>query len=191
MATGLLNRLFTITEYHAMIDNGILTENDRVELIKGEIVYMSPIGRRHAAQVKRIAEVLYRYLLGRVTIGVQDPVELDNHSEPLPDISLLQRRGDFYQSAHPQPEDILLLVEVADTTAETDKAVEITLYAENNIVEVWLVDINAQSVEVYREPSGNGYQRIQRLQRGQTLSILALPDIEMTVDEVLGEGMLT
>lgn len=186
MTTGLLKRLFTIKEYHAIMENGILTENDRVELIKGEIVYMSPIGRRHAAQVKRIVELLYRYLLGRVTIGVQDPIELDNNSEPLPDISLLQRRGDFYESKHPQPEDILLLVEVADTTAETDQAVKIPLYAENNIAEVWLVDINAQSVEVYREPSGNGYQSIQRLQRGETLSILALPDIEMSVDEVLG-----
>lgn len=111
---------------------------------------------------------------------------MDDRSEPEPDISLLRRRDDFYESGHPQSEDILLIVEVADATAETDRTIKIPLYAEDNIVEVWLVDINEQCVVVYREPSPSGYQNIQRFQRGQVLSILAFPDIEIAVDNVLG-----
>jgi Uma2 family endonuclease len=186
MTTGLLKRLFTVQEYNRMIESGILTENDRVELLRGEIVHMSPIGRRHAAHVKRLSELLFLRLAQRATVGVQDPVELDNLSEPQPDISVLQRREDFYESGHPQPGDILLLIEVADTTVETDRSVKIALYAEDNIIEVWLVDINEQCVEVYRNPSADGYQNIQKYQRGQTLSIQALPQVEITVNEVLG-----
>jgi len=186
MTTQLIKRLFTVKEYHHMIEAGILTKDDKVELIRGEIVQMAAVGRRHTSHVKRLTELFYIRLLSRVTIGVQDPVELDDHSEPEPDISLLRRRDDFYESGHPQSEDILLIVEVADATAETDRNIKIPLYAEDNIVEVWLVDINEQCVVVYREPSFSGYQNIQRFQRGQTLSILAFPDIEIAVDNVLG-----
>ncbi len=186
MTTQLIKRLFTVKEYHQMIESGILTKDDRVELIRGEIVQMAAVGRRHTSHVKRLTELFYISLLSRVTIGVQDPVELDDRSEPEPDISLLRRRDDFYELGHPQSEDILLIVEVADTTAETDRNIKIPLYAEAGIAEVWLVDINEQCVVVYREPSQSGYQNIQRFQRGQTLFILAFPDIEIPVDAVLG-----
>lgn len=186
MTTQLIKRLFTVKEYHQMIEAGILTKDDKVELIRGEIVQMAAVGRRHTSHVKRLTELFYIRLLSRVTIGVQDPVELDDRSEPQPDISLLRRRDDFYELGHPQSEDILLIVEVADTTAETDRNIKIPLYAEDNIVEVWLVDINEQCVVVYREPSPSGYQNIQRFQRGQTLSILAFPDLEIAVVDVLG-----
>lgn len=186
ITTQLIKRLFTVKEYHQMIEAGILTKDDKVELIRGEIVQMPAVGRRHTSHVKRLTELFYIRLLSRVTIGVQDPVELDDRSAPEPDISLLRRRDDFYESGHPHSEDILLIVEVADATAETDRNIKIPLYAEDNIVEVWLVDINEQCVVVYREPSPSGYQNIQRFQRGQTLSILAFPDIEIAVDNVLG-----
>ncbi|WP_333402910.1 Uma2 family endonuclease [Microcoleus sp. MON1_C1] len=186
MTTQLIKRLFTVKEYHHMIEAGILTKDDKVELIRGEIVQMAAVGRRHTSHVKRLTELFYTRLLSRVTIGVQDPVELDDYSEPEPDISLLRRRDDFYESGHPQSEDILLIVEVADATAETDRSIKIPLYAENNIVEVWLVDINEQCVVVDREPSPSGYQNIHRFQRGQTLSILAFPNIQIAVDNVLG-----
>ncbi|MEG4964576.1 Uma2 family endonuclease, partial [Microcoleus sp. K4-C2] len=114
MTTQLIKRLFTVKEYHHMIEAGILTKDDKVELIRGEIVQMAAVGRRHTSHVKRLTELFYIRLLSRVTIGVQDPVELDDHSEPEPDISLLRRRDDFYESGHPQSEDILLIVEVAD-----------------------------------------------------------------------------
>src|SRR5574339_629862 len=116
MTTGLLKRLFTVKEYNRMVEAGILTEDDRVELIRGEIVYMSPIGRRHAAHVNRLNELLIFRLAQRATVGVQNPVELDDLSEPQPDISVLRRRDDFYESGHPQQQDILLLIEIADTT---------------------------------------------------------------------------
>jgi Uma2 family endonuclease len=170
-----------------MVESGILYENDRVELIQGEIVEMSPIGTRHAACVKRLNRLFNRKLGDSVLIGVQDPVKLDDTSEPQPDVVLLQPREDCYESAPPQASDIFLLIEVADTTVQYDQEVKIPLYAEDNIVEVWLVDINGQCVEVYREPTSDGYQNVQKFERGQTLSILVFPEVTITVNEVLGE----
>jgi len=186
MSLQLLRRKFTVKQYHQMIEAEILTEDDRVELIRGEIVEMTPINRRHSAHVNRLNELFVLRLAQLVTVGVQNPVELNDNSEPQPDISLLRRKADFYESGHPQPQDILLLIEVADTTVESDRQIKIPLYAENGIIEVWLVDINEQCIEVYREPSPNGYQNIQRFVRGQNLSILAFPETIISVDEVLG-----
>ncbi len=186
MPVELLRRKFTVKQYHQMAQAGILTEDDRVELIRGEIVEMSAVGRRHAACVNRLNALFYQRLAEVVIVGVQNPVELDDNSEPQPDLALLQPRPDFYEAGHPQSEDILLLVEVADTTVESDRDVKIPLYAENGITEVWLVDINAQCLEVYRQPSDNGYLNIQNYYRGQTVFVQAFPNVSFTVDEVLG-----
>ena len=186
MSVELLRRKFTLEEYHQMAASGILTEDDRVELIRGEIVEMSPIGRFHAACVRRLIRLFSQRLGDRALVDAQDPVELEDNSEPQPDLTLLQLRDDFYAGGHPQSEDIFLLVEVADTTVETDRQVKIPLYAEYNIREVWLVDIKKECLEVYRQPSPNGYQEIQKYQRGQTVSVQAFPDVIFTVDEVLG-----
>ena len=169
-----------------MAKSGILTEEDRVELIRGEIVEMSPIGRRRAACVRRLVKLFSEKLSQRAIVDTQNPVELSDRSEPQPDVVLLQPHPDFYEAGHPQPQDIFLLVEVADTTVETDRNVKIPLYAEGGISEVWLVDINEQCIEIYRDPLSTGYQSVQKFQRGQTLSIQAFPDIDITVDEVLG-----
>ena len=186
MPVELLRRKFTVKQYHQMAEAGILTEDDRVELIRGEIVEMTPIGRRHAACVDRLNEMFILRLAQATIVRVQNPVELDDNSEPQPDLVLLRRRADFYEAGHPQAEDILLLVEVADTTVETDRDVKILLYANSGIAEVWLVDINAQCLEVYRQPSENGYQIIQKYYRGQTVTIQAFSEVSFTVDEVLG-----
>ena len=175
MSVQLLRRLFTVDDYYKMLEAGVLTENERVELIRGEIVEMSPIGIHHAACVDRINELFILGLAKTVTVGIQDPVRLNDNSEPQPDISLLQRRPDFYQTRHPQPEDIFLLIEVSDTTVKYDQEVKIPLYAENNIVEVWLVDLTQQCLEVYRQPTANGYEIVQTFQRGETVTIQALP----------------
>ena len=169
-----------------MTESGILTEDDRVELIRGEIVEMSPIGRRHAACVRRLVTLFSEKLSRRAIVDIQNPVELSDRSEPQPDVALLQPSLDFYEAGHPKAKDILLIVEVADTTVETDRGVKIPLYAEEGISEVWLVDINEQCVEIYREPLPTGYQNVQKFQRDQTLSIQAFPDIDITVNEVLG-----
>ena len=186
MAQQLLKRLFTVREYHLMVDAGILKEDDRIELIKGEIVQMSPIGRFHAACVKRLNELFVSRLGHLVNVGVQAPIELDDNSEPQPDLVLLRRRADFYQSGHPQPQDILLIIEVADTTVESDREIKIPLYASSGIVEVWLVNIPAECIEVYRQPSGDSYQNVQVFGRGESIFVAAFPDVSFNVDEILG-----
>lgn len=186
MSIQLLRRRFTLEEYHQMAEAGILTENDRVELLDGEIVEMSPIGRRHAACVRRLIGLFSQQVGERAIVDAQNPVKLSDRSQPQPDIVLLQPREDFYEAGHPQHQDILLLVEVADTTAEFDREVKIPLYASSRIAEVWLVDINGQCLEIYREPGSNGYQNVQKLPRGQSIFIQAFPDINLTVDEILG-----
>ncbi len=186
MPVQLLRRKFTVSEYQRMVDSGILTENDRVELIRGEIIEMSPIGRRHAACVNRLVRLFTQRLGDRAIVSPQNPVELDDTSQPQPDVALLQPRPDFYELRHPQASDIFLLVEVADTTVEADREIKIPLYAQDSISEAWLVNINQQCIEVYQQPTSTGYQNIQIFQRGQSLSIQAFPDVEITVDEVLG-----
>ncbi len=185
MSTKVLRRQFNIQDYHQMVKAGILTEDERVELIEGEIVEMSPIGTRHAACVKRLLKLFSQLLGDRVIVAVQDPVVLNNFSEPQPDLALLKPRDDFYAAGHPQPQDILLLVEVADTTIESDRAIKIPLYASSGITEVWLVDVNEQVIEVFREPTNNSYQNIQKLQLGE-IFVQAFPDVSFAVEQIIG-----
>ncbi|MBD2441912.1 Uma2 family endonuclease [Dolichospermum sp. FACHB-1091] len=180
------NFRFTISQYHQMSEAGILSENDKVELINGEIIEMSPIGRRHAACVDRINRLFSNILGIKVIVRVQNPILLNNLSEPEPDIALLKPRADFYESGHPQPQDIFLLIEVADSSIEYDRDVKIPLYASSGITEVWLVDIYQQVITVYRYPSENGYRDIQILSRGEKLSISAFPENNLFVDDILG-----
>jgi Uma2 family endonuclease len=169
-----------------MSEVGIFSENDKVELINGEIIEMSPIGRRHAACVDRINRLFSNILGMKVIVRVQNPIILNNLSEPEPDIALLQPRADFYESGHPQPQDIFLLIEVADSSLEYDRDVKIPLYASSGITEVWLVDIYEQVIIVYRYPSENGYSDIQKLSRGEKMSIQAFSEINLVVDDILG-----
>ncbi|MEB3179886.1 MAG: Uma2 family endonuclease [Nostocaceae cyanobacterium] len=187
MSVQLLRRKFTVEQYHKMVDSGILKEDDRVELIRGEIIEMSPIGTKHAACVNRLNNLLYRKLGDRIILGVQNPVILSDTSEPQPDVTLLKHRDDFYESAHPQPQDIYLLIEVADTTVKYDKEVKIPLYTEHGIMEVWLVDINEESVEVYREPATDGYQNVRKFVGGESLSIGVFSDVNISVKEIFGK----
>ncbi|NEP74627.1 MAG: Uma2 family endonuclease [Okeania sp. SIO2G4] len=186
MSAELLRRLFTVDQYYKMLEAGVLTENERVELIRGEIVKMSPIGIHHANCVDNLTELFILSLAKTVTVRVQNPVRLNDNSEPEPDIALLQRRQGFRRTQHPQPEDIFLLIEVSDTTVKYDQEVKIPLYAENNIVEVWLVNLTEECLEVYRQPTANGYEIVQTFQRGETVEIQALPNVTFTVDEILG-----
>ena len=186
MSLQLIKRKLTVEEYHKLPEYGILKESERVELLRGEIVKMSPIGRFHAACVNRLNQLFSQKLGKRAIVAVQNPVELDDYSEPQPDIALLEPRPDFYASGHPKPADILLIVEVADSTIKGDRKVKVPLYAEENITEVWLVDINEQCLEVYRDPTPTGYQTVEKFQRGQNLSISRIPGLNIEVDEILG-----
>ncbi|MCB0063947.1 MAG: Uma2 family endonuclease [Caldilineaceae bacterium] len=172
-------RKFTVDEYHKLIDAGVLHEDDRVELIAGEIHTMSPIDAIHAAHVKRLNQLLGNLLDDRLLIGVQDPILLDDLSEPEPDISILRWRDDFYAQAHPSPADVLLLIEVANTSASYDRNVKLPTYAAAGIAEVWIVNIKRDIVEQYTLPDGNEYTNRKIIKRG-TVSATH-PELKLTV----------
>jgi Uma2 family endonuclease len=187
MSGLLVKRLFTVAEYHRMAEAGILGEDDRVELIEGEIVEMAPLGSRHAGTVKRLLDnFIPLQVAGRIILSVQDPLRLDEHSEPQPDLTLLRPRADFYTATHPGPQDVLLVVEVAETSAESDRAVKVPLYARFGVPEVWLVDLAAACLAVYRHPTPQGYQLVQTLRVGESASPVLLPDLVLAVAAILG-----
>lgn len=175
---------FTVAEYHRMGEAGIFTEDDRVELIEGEIVAMSPIGSRHAACVDKIAALMRDRVPG-VIVRVQNPVTLSDDSEPQPDLSLVPSRDDFYASGHPRPEDVLLLIEVADASAVHDRNTKLPLYARSGIREVWLVDLTTNMVEVHSMPSGRVYSRTERFERDATIVSPQFPELRLTAAEML------
>ncbi len=185
MSVELQRRPFTVDEYYRMADSGILTENDRVELIEGKIVQMTPIGSRHAACVSRLNETLVLRLGKQAIVYVQNPLRLDEFSEPEPDISLLKPRDDFYAESHPGPSDVLLVVEVADASVRYDREVKIPLYAKAGIPEVWIVNLPDKTIEVYRNPVESGYEETSILRKGQALSPTAFSELEIRVEEIL------
>src|SRR5690242_11075679 len=170
-------RRFSVDEYHRMGEVGILNEDDRVELIRGEIVHMSPIGTRHAACVARLTELLLARLRGRATLWPQNPLTIVPDSEPQPDIILLHHRADFYAALLPAPLDVALLIEVADTSPRYDRRVKGQLYAESGIRDYWIVDLADDAVDVYREPGAGRFERTERYGRGVVLAPLAYPDV--------------
>ncbi|WP_169577908.1 Uma2 family endonuclease [Salisaeta longa] len=181
-------RPFTVEEYHALAAAGILTEDSRVELLDGRIVAMSPIGSKHLHCVNRLNELFARRLYHSgaplARISVQNPVRLTPHSEPEPDLVLL--RPDAPQDRTPIPDDVLLLIEVADTSADFDRTEKRPRYAAAGIPEYWLVDLAAETVEVARGPEAGRYTTITRATRGDTLAVEALPTLEaLPVQEIL------
>jgi len=186
MSVQLEHWLFGVDEYHRMLETGILTEDDRVELIEGEIVKMSPIGSRHVASVNRINALLNQKAGGTAIVSVQNPVRLDNYSEPQPDVALLKRRDDFYAGSLPTPKDVLLLVEVAETSREMDRRVKLPLYARANVLEVWLVNLQDDRIEAHSEPANGVYQSVRIANRGESISCETIPGLVFSVDEILG-----
>jgi Uma2 family endonuclease len=185
MGAPTATRRFTVEEYHRMAEAGILTEDDRVELVRGEVVEMEPIGSRHAACVSRL-NALFSPLHGQCVVAVQNPVRLDEQSEPEPDVALLRPDPDFYARRHPGPEDVLLAVEVAETSAEYDREVKLPLYAAAGVPEAWLVDLAADRILRARDPSADGYRRERTLRRSDTIMADAFPGMEIPVGEILG-----
>ena len=185
MAPRLLRGHFTVADYHRLAETGVLEPDARVELLDGQVVDMSPIGSRHAGTVKWLSRRLGSLLGDRAILGVQDPVVLDEYSEPEPDIAVLEPRADFYREAHPRASDVLLIVEVADATLEKDRDIKVPLYARDGIREVWIVDLNADRVEVYRDPRDGDYESQAIRMRADTLTMLAFPDVALRVDELI------
>ena len=177
-------RRFTVHEYHRMAEAGIFHEDDRIELIDGEIVEMSPIGGRHVSCVGRFTRVLSLFVGERYLVNVQSPVRLDERREPQPDIALVQDRE--YGRSLPCPGDVLLLAEVSDTSIAYDRDVKVPLYAGAGIPEVWIVDLSNEVVERCTNPSGADYRRIERARRGETIESDVLSGLSVRVDDLLG-----
>ena len=168
-----------------MVESGVLRPEDRVELLNGEVVDMSPIGRRHAGMVRRLLAHFAPLADGRAVVGVQDPVALDEWNVPQPDVWLAKFRSDFYtETSHPMPADLLLVVEVADTSLLKDRRIKIPLYAAAGVREVWLVDLTSNSLHVFRDPAAGEYRDIREWKRGETTASLAFPELRLSVDEL-------
>ena len=177
---------FTVTDYHRMLDAGILAEDDRVELVEGEILRMAPVGSRHAAHVKRLNRLLNRELGDRAIVAVQDPIYVNDFSEPEPDLSILRPRRDFYERAHPGPEDVLWLVEVSNSSLQLDREVKLPLYARHRIPELWVVNVPETVVQVFRSPRDGEYRERSEARHGEAISPQAFPELKLRVDEILG-----
>jgi len=178
--------LFTVEEYEAMGRAGVFPEGKRLELLGGEIVEMTPIGSPHASMVKRLNFLLVAGLGDQAIVGVQDPIVLSDLSEPQPDLAVLRPRPDFYRAGHPSPGDVLLVIEVADTTGRWDRMVKRPLYAAAGVPEVWIVDVTARLVEVALEPAGDGYRSIRQVGIGEAVSPAAFPNLSIAVVKLFG-----
>jgi hypothetical protein len=178
-------RSFTSAEYHRMAESGILQPDERVELIEGEIVEMSPIGARHARCVDRLNALLVPLVTGRAIVRARGPVLLSPISEPQPDVALLAWREDFYPEA-PGPSEVLLAVEVADSSLLTDRRVKVPLYGRSGVRETWLVDLVANRVEVHREPGPSGYAYARTFRGRDALAVEALPDLVVEAETLIG-----
>jgi Uma2 family endonuclease len=174
----------TRRDYHRLAEAGILGHTDRVELIEGQLVDRSPIGPRHAIVTENLNELLVMAFAGRARIRCQDPVVLDDGSEPQPDFALVRRPWRGYPHTHPEPDDIFLLIEVADTSLDFDRTVKLALYARAGIQEVWIVDLTTDGVLVHRGPSGGEYRSVIRVEAPGGLGVEALPGMTIPVAEV-------
>lgn len=179
-------RRFTVAELLHLAKIGFLGDDERVELIRGEIVEMSPISEGHASSVMRLTSLLSTEFGQRALLNVQNPIQLDDDTLPQPDVALLRPRDDFYSRRHPGPEDVLLLIEVSDTTLPYDRRVKAALYSAAGVLEYWLINLPKRIIEVYRQPQPEGYRTMTRYAPGETLSPLVFPDVVLNVNEVLG-----
>ena len=173
-------------EYYAMADAGILTENDRVELLDGDIIRMPPIGNWHQASVNRLIDLLHMPLHGQIVFCAQGP-RLNDESEPQPDVMLLKWRDDYYEGGHPKPSDVLLLIEVSDTTIDYDRGQKLSAYARAGITEVWIVSRQDRRIEAYTSPSEGVYSNVRHAGPTDTIAPQSFPDITLDIGQFFPE----
>ena len=186
MASRLLKGPFTVDAYQRLAELGVLRENDRVELIAGQVVEMTPLGPRHAACVDRLTRGFSALVADRAIVRVQSPIVLGRHAAPQPDVALLRPPIERYADAHPGAPDVLLVVEVADTSGDYDRSVKMPLYARAGIPEAWLVNLPADRIQVYRDPAGGEYSSVRFVSRGDTITPLHFPTVTVAADDILG-----
>ena len=167
----------TVADYHRLGQAGILGEDDRVELLEGQLVDMSPIGPRHALAVDALTEALVLAVAGRAAVRVQNPVTLDRGSEPQPDLTVVRRPWSGYPHTHPGVADILLLIEVADSSLELDLGAKRAIYARAGIAEFWIVDLTTDTVLVHRDPDGDRYRSVTLARPSDALEVRALTGV--------------
>jgi Uma2 family endonuclease len=168
-----------------MIEAGILSEDDRLELIDGDVLEMSPIGSRHASCVKRLNALLTQRFGTKRIVSVQDPIVLGEFSSPQPDVAVLTYRSDYYSDSHPTAADTHLVIEVADTSLEYDRSMKIPLYAAAAIGECWLVDLNDEVVTVYSAPERGAYRTVSRFAGGDRIKSIVVARPALTVNSIL------
>ena len=167
MSAQLRKYKFTVAQYMRMGEVGILTEDERVELLEGEIFKMPPVSSHHAGCVGWFTHTITILLHRSVIVRTRNPVHLDDYSEPVPDVALVKRRDDFYKHGHPRPEDVLLLIEVSDSTLEYDRRVKVPIYARAGVAEVWIVNLVDERVETFAGTSRGAYQKVTTFSRGE------------------------
>jgi Uma2 family endonuclease len=186
MSTKLHRHLFTINEFHRMGETGILSDQDRVELLEGELIEMTPIGSWHASCVDRLNRLLTIRLGRAAIVRVQNPIVLGGRTQPQPDVAVVRADPTFYAARHPEADDVLLLIEVVDSTASQDRRIKLPVYARHGVAEVWLVDLNRSVVEVHRNPRARAYDEVQAYSRGHRITPLAFPGKAFRVADILG-----
>jgi Uma2 family endonuclease len=188
MAVQIKRRMLTLAEYERMIDAGVFNEDERIELIRGEVVEMAPIGPPHEASVARLTTLLVQKTLGKAIVWPQNnSIRLPiSGSRPEPDVTLLRWRDDYYGASKPATaSDVLLIIEVAETSVKYDRSVKGPLYAEAGIPEYWIVNLKDGAIEVYTDPSEGAYKQTRKARRGETLPLPAeLGTLE--VSDILG-----
>ena len=172
---------FTIADYARMREAGILNEDDRVELLDGQLRPMSPIGPFHAAIINLLVMTLTRQLGDRAIVSSQNPIQLTNVSEPQPDIAILQPREDFYAAAYPRPDDVLLVIEVSDSSLAYDQMEKLPRYAAAGIPEVWIIDVARQTIEQHTQPRNGRYHHIQVVERGEQITASTVDNVVIAV----------
>ena len=186
MSAQLEKRYFNVDEYYRMARAGVLKPDDRVELIEGEIIKMSPIGSPHAACVSRLSYLLHNLDKRKMLVRIQNPIRLDDFSEPVPDVAILKPRRDYYSARHPIPSDALVIIEVANTSVVTDRHIKIPLYARSLIPEVWLVNLPKKVIETYFNPVEGSYRKSRKYKRGETVVAHSVPGLKFEVNDILG-----
>jgi len=180
-----LKHLTNLDEWRRMGEANIFPPGSRVELINGEILDMAPIGSYHAGHLKNINKLFTRLMPEDLITSVQDPLQLGDLSEPEPDFMLLKPHADNYYSRHPTAEDVLLLIEVADSSLRFDQNEKLHLYAQHGVPEYWLLNLNHKCLEVYRKPNGEAYAEKSTLHSGDTVTLTQLPNLSIQVSAIL------
>jgi Uma2 family endonuclease len=182
MGTEVVKRLINVEEYYKMAEVGILKADDRIELINGEIYQMSPIGSRHAAIVDHLAMRLNEAFKHNAIVRVQNPLRIDDNNEPEPDITIIKHRPDFYAAAHPVPNEVLAVVEVAGSSLRFDKEIKTPLYASCGIPEYWIIDMDGNQLEVFSDPKSGNYSHSEIYGPGRNVAFLG---IKLGVKDIL------